>query len=104
MFACYSKQLIEANKFRIYIVSEFGDLYEIEYLLTGSLVAHFNLRYINSVKTLHSIVYVGEADNSEIRIGENETAKIKYESSILLLLGLERFSVSLYFVFPSKTV
>lgn len=41
-------------------MNEFGDLFEIEYHLTGALLSSFNLRYSNSVRTVHSIVYVGE--------------------------------------------
>lgn len=38
----------------------------------------FSLKYVNSVKTVHSMVYVGEVDKNQIVFGENEPIKVKH--------------------------
>lgn len=55
----------------IYLVNEFGDLFKLEYYMSGSLVANVAVKYVYSVKTCHSIVYLGEADKNMIQFGEH---------------------------------
>jgi len=76
----------------------------VEYSLTGTLVAGFSLKYVNSVKTVHSIVYVAEVEKNGVALGDGEPMKVKHETATLLLLGLERFSVTLYFLLPTQSV
>jgi hypothetical protein len=104
IFSAYSRQLLEDKKNVIHLVNEFGDLFKVEYYLTGSFLASFTLKYVNSVKTVHSIVYVGEIASNQIMLGENELFKVKHENGSLILLGLERFSVSLYFLVPTQSI
>ena len=63
--------MLEDRKNVIHLVNEFGDLFKAEYYLTGTFVANFTLKYVNSVKTVHSIVYVGEIDKNQIMLAEN---------------------------------
>ncbi len=41
-----------------------------DYYLTGTLLSNFSLKYVNSVKTCHSIVYVGEVEKGVAQLGE----------------------------------
>lgn len=60
-------------------MNEFGDLFKLEYYMSGGLVANVAIKYVYSVKTCHSIVYVGEVERNSIQMGEHsEPIKVKH--------------------------
>jgi len=55
----------------IYLVNEFGDLFKLEYIMTGNLVANIAVKYVYSVKTCHSIIYLGEVNQNTFQFGDH---------------------------------
>lgn len=47
--------------------------------MTGGLVANVAIKYVYSVKTCHSMVYVGEVERHSIQLGDHsEPIKVRH--------------------------
>ena len=67
------------------------------------LIANFTVKYLNSLKTTHSILAIGQIQAYKIKLNQEQVG-VRHQNGAMVLFGLERFGVGLYFLTSAKNV